>query len=104
MTGSRDVAATLARQFAGTGIAVGFANARGPESIEAAAKQLGAGVTAMTSQFAPTAEFMILAVPMCAHAAVCDLLSGCAQKVVVDTMENDDLPADELMGRMNAPR
>lgn len=54
------IGAALARRFARGGIAVGIANTRRPESIEAMAKQLGTQVTVMTSLDVHGADVIIL--------------------------------------------
>ncbi|WP_233858815.1 NAD(P)-binding domain-containing protein [Paraburkholderia sp. HD33-4] len=69
------VAAALARQLAGSSMAIGVANPHSHESMEVMAKQLGAQIAAMSLQDAPTTEVMILAVPLRAHAAIGEQLS-----------------------------
>jgi 8-hydroxy-5-deazaflavin:NADPH oxidoreductase len=90
--GSSDVGAALAREFARGGIAVGIANTRGSNSIEAVAKQLGTKVAAMTLQDASGADVVVLAVPLRTHA------------VVDDAMSDDDISPDELIGILNSAR
>ena len=102
--GSSTVGASLARQFAHSGIAVGVANIRGPDSIEAMAKQLGAQVAAMISQDRLGTDVIILAVPLRAHAAGGNELSDSIGTVVTDAMNTDDISPDELMGLLNTAR
>jgi predicted dinucleotide-binding enzyme len=102
--GSRTVGGALVRRFARSGIAVGIANTRGPESIETMAKQLVAQVTAMTSQDGLSTDVIILAVPLRAHTAVGDELSDSIGEIVIDAMNTDDISPDELMGLLNAAR
>jgi 8-hydroxy-5-deazaflavin:NADPH oxidoreductase len=90
--GSSDVGAALAREFARGGIAVGIVNTRGPDSIEAVAKQLGAKVAAMTLQDASSASVILLAVPLRANTAVDDATNA------------GDISPDELMGILNTAR
>ncbi|MEX3636504.1 NAD(P)-binding domain-containing protein [Paraburkholderia sp. BR14427] len=98
------LAAALGRELAGSGMAIGVVNAQCAESIESMAKQLGAQVTAMSLQAAPSTEVMILAVPFRAHTVTGDQLSRRDQKVVVDAIDNDSISPDELMGLLNAAR
>jgi predicted dinucleotide-binding enzyme len=98
------LAAALGRQLAGSGMAIAVVNAHTPESIVAMAKQLVAQLTAMSLQDAPSAEVMILAVPLRAHAAIGDQLSDWDRKVVADAIDDDSTSPDELMGLLNAAR
>ena len=59
--GSGNVGTALARQFARNGIRVSIANTRGPESMAALAKELGANVVPATLQDALKADVVILA-------------------------------------------
>lgn len=102
--GSGTVGAALARQFAQSGIAVGVANIRGPDSIEAAAKQLGAQLAATSSQDWLGTDVIILAVPLRAHAAGGNELSDSIGTIVTDAMNTDDISPDELMGLLNTAR
>jgi 8-hydroxy-5-deazaflavin:NADPH oxidoreductase len=89
--GSSNLGAALARQFGCSGIAVGIADMRGPESIETIAKQVASQVTAMTQQGALSKDLLLVAVPLRAYSAV-------------DAKNTDDVSPDELMGLLNAPR
>ena len=84
--GSGNVGSALARQFARSGIAVGIANARGPESIASLQKELAGYVTALTLQEAVKADVVILAIPFAAHKAVARADVQWAGKIVVDAM------------------
>jgi predicted dinucleotide-binding enzyme len=97
--GSGNVGSALARQFARSGIAVGIANARGPESIESLQKELAGYVTALTLQEAVKADVVILAIPFAAHKAVARADVQWAGKIVVDAMNTYGVPPEELNGQ-----
>ena len=97
--GSGNVGTALARQFARSGIAVGIANTRGPDSLASLVAELGDKVTAMTLQDALAADIVILAVPFRAHAAVAAAASSWAGKTVVDAMNLYGVSPEELGGR-----
>lgn len=96
--GSGNVGTALARQFARSGIRVGIANTRGPDSIELLATELGNEVAPLTLQEALKADVVILAVPFRAHAAVGQALSNWSGKVVVDAMNTYGVSPEELKG------
>ncbi|WP_062128691.1 NAD(P)-binding domain-containing protein [Paraburkholderia monticola] len=89
--GSSGLGAALARQFGCSGIAVGIANTRGPESIETIAKQLASQVTAMTQQGVLSKDLLLVAVPLRTNSSV-------------DAKNTDDISPDELIGLLNIPR
>jgi len=97
--GSGNVGSALARQFARSGIAVGVANARGPESIEALEKELAGYVTALSLQDAVKADVVILAIPFAAHKAVARAGAPWTDKIVVDAMNTYGVPPEELNGQ-----
>lgn len=97
--GSGNVGTALARQFARSGIPVGIANTRGPDSIAALAQELGDTITPMTLQNALIADVIILAVPFRAHAAVAQALQNWAGKIVVDAMNTYGIAPEELKGQ-----
>jgi len=97
--GSGNVGAALARQFARSGIAVGIANTRGPDSIAPLAKELGANVLPQTLQDALKANVVILAVPFRAHTTVARGLPIWSGKVVVDAMNTYGVSPEELNGQ-----
>jgi len=97
--GSGNVGAALARQFARSGIAVGIANTRGPESIAPLARELGANVVPQTLQDALKADVVILAVPFRAHTTVARALSSWSGKIVVDAMNTYGVSPEELKGQ-----
>jgi predicted dinucleotide-binding enzyme len=68
--GSGNVGTALARQFARSGMAVGIANTRGPDSLSSLAKELGNKVVPLTLQEALKADVVILAIPFRAHTVV----------------------------------
>ena len=96
--GSGNVGTALARQFARSGIAVGIANTRGPDSIAPLAKELGDKVVPLTLEEALKADVVILAVPFRAHTNVARALSSWAGKVVVDAMNTYGVSPEELAG------
>jgi len=97
--GSGNVGASLAKQFARSGIAVNIANTRGPESIAAMAEELGSKVVPVTMQDALNADVVILAVPFRAHTAVAGGLTNWSGKVVVDAMNTYGVSPEELKGQ-----
>jgi hypothetical protein len=97
--GSGNVGTALARQFARSGITVGIANTRGPDTIAPLAKELGDKVVPLTLQEALKADVVILAVPFRAHAHVGASLSSWAGKLVIDAMNTYGVSPEELKGQ-----
>lgn len=97
--GSGNVGTALARQFARSGITVGIANTRGPDSITSLAKELGEKVVPLPLQEAITADVIILAIPFRAYTTVAAALSSWAGKVVVDAMNTYGVSPEELKGQ-----
>ncbi len=97
--GSGNVGSALARQFARSGIAVGIANTRGPDSIVALEQELAGYVTALTLREAVKADVVILAVPFSAHPDVARTAEQWAGKVVVDAMNTYGVPPEALKGQ-----
>ena len=97
--GSGNVGSALARQFARSGIAVGIANTRGPESIEALQKELAGYVTPLSLQDAIKADVVILAIPFAAHKMVARAGAQWTDKIVVDAMNTYGVPPEELKGQ-----
>jgi len=97
--GSGNVGSALARQFARSGIAVGVANTRGPDSIETLEKELSGYVTALTLQDAVKADVVILAVPFSAHVDVARAGGQWTDKIVVDAMNTYGVPPEALKGQ-----
>jgi predicted dinucleotide-binding enzyme len=97
--GSGNVGSALARQFARSGIAVGVANTRGPDSIETLEKELSGYVTALTLQDAVKADVVVLAVPFSAHGDVARAAEQWADKIVVDAMNTYGVPPEVLKGQ-----
>ena len=97
--GSGNVGTALAGQFARSGIAVGIANTRGPDSIASIAKDLGDKVVPLTLPDALKADVIILAVPFRAHAAVAGALSSWSGKLVIDAMNIYGVSPEELKGQ-----
>lgn len=97
--GSGNVGTALARQFAGNGIRVSIANTRGPESMAALAKELGANVVPATLQDALKADVVILAFLFRGRSDVGRALSDWSGKIVVDAMNTYGVPPEELKGQ-----
>ncbi|MEO6280104.1 NAD(P)-binding domain-containing protein [Roseateles sp.] len=97
--GSGNVGSALARQFARSGIAVGIANTRGPDSIEALKNEFAGYVTPLSLQDAIKADVVILAIPFAAHKAVARAGAQWAGKIVVDAMNTYGVPPEELKGQ-----
>ncbi len=97
--GSGNVGTALARQFARSGITVGIANTRGPDSITSLANEIGPKVVPLGLQEALEAEVIILAVPFRAHTTVGNALSSWSGKVVVDAMNTYGVSPEELKGQ-----
>jgi hypothetical protein len=100
--GSGNVGTALARQFARSGITVGIANTRGPDSIASLAGELGDKVVPLTLQDALEADVVILAVPFRAHTTVARALPSWAGKVVVDAMNTYGVSPEELKGQASS--
>ena len=97
--GSGNVGSALARQFARSGIAVGVANTRGPDSIETLEKELAGYVTALTLQEAVKADVVILAIPFNAHADVARAAEQWTGRIVIDAMNTYGVPPEALKGQ-----
>lgn len=97
--GSGNVGTALAGQFARSGITVGIANTRGPDSIAPVANALGPNVVPLTLQDALQADVIVLAVPFRAHTTVAKALSNWSGKVVVDAMNTYGVSPEELNGQ-----
>jgi len=97
--GTGKVGTALARQFARSGLPVGIANTRGPDSIAALAKELGAAVVPLQLREALEADVVILAVPFRAHRDVARGRPDWSGKLVVDAMNTYGIPPEELQGR-----
>ncbi|SEA85459.1 NADPH-dependent F420 reductase [Paraburkholderia sartisoli] len=94
--GSGSVGAAIARQFARSGITVGIANTRGPQSIAPMASELGDKVVPLTLQAALDADVIILAVPFRAHRDVAQAAASWKGKVVIDATNAYGVPLSEL--------
>lgn len=100
--GSGNVGQALAGQFARSGIPVGIANTRGPDSVAAAARALGDRVAPLTLPAAFEADVIILAVPFRAHAAVAAAAPDWSGKVVVDATNSYGVSPQELHGQASS--
>jgi len=105
--GSGAVGTALARQFARSGVTVGVANTRGPDSMASLANELGNTVVPLTLQEALKADLIILAVPFWSHRDVAKTVPTWQGKVVVDATnaygvplsELDDLPSSAIVAK-----
>jgi 8-hydroxy-5-deazaflavin:NADPH oxidoreductase len=94
--GSGSVGTALARQFARSGITVGIANKRGPESLASMARDLGDKVVPLTLQEALKAGVVILAVPFWSHREVAKATPTWQGKVVIDATNAYGVPLSDL--------
>jgi 8-hydroxy-5-deazaflavin:NADPH oxidoreductase len=94
--GTGNVGKALARQFARSGISVGIANTRGPDSMTSMAKELGDKVVPLTLQEALKADVIILAVPFWAHRDVAKAAPTWQGKVVIDATNAYGVPLSDL--------
>jgi len=94
--GSGAVGTALARRFASSGITVGVANTRGPDSIASFAKELGNKVVSLTLQKALESDVILLAVPFRAHRDVAKAAPTWQGKVVIDVTNAYGVPLSEL--------
>ena len=94
--GSGAVGTALARRFASSGITVGVANTRGPDSIASLAKELGDNVVSLTLQKALESDVILLAVPFRAHRDVAKAAPTWQGKVVIDVTNAYGVPLSEL--------
>jgi predicted dinucleotide-binding enzyme len=94
--GSGSVGKALARQFARSGIAVGLANTRGPDSLTSLAKELGHQVAPRTLQEALAADVIILAVPFWSHRDIAKAAATWQGKVVIDVTNAYGVPLSDL--------
>jgi len=94
--GSGSVGAAIASQFARSGITVGIANTRGPESIASMAQEWGDKVIPLTLEEGLEADVIILAVPFRAHRDVAKAAVSWKGKVVIDATNAYGVPLSEL--------
>jgi 8-hydroxy-5-deazaflavin:NADPH oxidoreductase len=100
--GSGKIGSALARAFARQNIKVGIANTRGPESLAALAKELGANVVPQSLLEAYDAEVIFLAVPFSAYKDVARQRKQWNGKIIVDTMNTFHARPEELGGRLSS--
>ena len=96
--GSGEVGAALARHFARSGIPVGLANSRGPESLKALCTDIGAMVAPMSLQEALQADVIVLAMPFWAHRELAKAAASWHGKLVIDATNAYGVPVVELDG------
>lgn len=94
--GTGNVGKALARQFARSGISVGIANTRGPDSIASTVEELGDKVVPLALQEALKADVIILAVPFWAHRDVAKAVPTWQGKVVIDATNAYGVPLADL--------
>ena len=97
--GAGNVGAALARHFARSGIPVGIANTRGPDTLATLAEEMGAAVVPLTLNDALDADVVILAVPFRAHAAIAAARPDWSGKIIVDAMNAYGIAPQELGGQ-----
>jgi hypothetical protein len=100
--GSGNIGSALARAFARQNIKVGIANTRGPASLAALAKELGANVVPQSVREALEAEVIFLAVPFSAYKDVARQREQWNGKIIVDTMNTFQTRPEELGGRLSS--
>ena len=100
--GSGNIGTALARAFARQNIKVGIANTRGPASLAALVKELGANVVPQSLREAYEAEVIFLAVPFSAYKDVARQREQWNGKIIVDTMNTFHIRPEELRGRLSS--
>jgi len=100
--GSGKIGSALARAFARQNIKVGIANTRGPASLGALVKELGANVLPEFVHEAYEAEVIFLAVPFSAYEDVARQRKQWNGKIIVDTMNTFHTRPEELRGRLSS--
>ena len=100
--GSGKIGSALARAFARQSIKVGIANTRGPASLTALTKELGANVIPQSLREAYEAEVIFLAVPFSAYKDVARLREQWNGKIIIDTMNTFHTRPEELGGRLSS--
>ena len=94
--GSGKIGCALARAFARQNIEVGIANTRGPASLAALTKELGANIIPQSLREAYGAEVIFLAVPFSAYKDVARQREEWNGKIIVDTMNTFHTGPEEL--------
>ena len=94
--GSGSVGTALARQFARSGVQVGIANTRGPDSLAAITEELGANVTPLTLRAALDADVILLAEPFWSHREVAKAMASWQGKIVIDVTNAYGVPLADL--------
>ena len=100
--GSGNIGCALARAFAQQNVKLGIANTRGPASLAALAKELGANVVPQSVRDALEAEVIFLAVPFSAYKDVARQREQWNGKIIVDTMNTFHTRPEELGGRLSS--
>ncbi|WP_213990470.1 NADPH-dependent F420 reductase [Sodalis sp. dw_96] len=100
--GSGGVGVALAGQFVRSGITVGIANRRGPDSITSIAKKLGDKVVPLSLQDALKADVIILAIPFWSHRDVAKALPTWQGKVVIDVTNAYGVPLSDLDNQLSS--
>ncbi len=94
--GTGSIGKALARQFARSGISVGIANTRGPDSIASIVDELGDKIVPLALQEALKADVIILAIPFWAHRDVAKAATTWEGKVVIDVTNAYGVPLSDL--------
>lgn len=100
--GSGNIGIALARAFARQNVKVGIANTRGPASLAALAKELGANVVPQSLRESCEAEVIFLAVPFAAYKDVARQQEQWNGKIIVDTMNTFHTRPEELRGQLSS--
>lgn len=100
--GSGNIGTALAHAFARQNVTVGVANTRGPASLTAFAKELGANVVPQSLREAYDAEMIFLAVPFSAYKDVARQREHWNGKIIIDTMNTFHTRPEELRGRFSS--
>jgi NAD(P)-dependent dehydrogenase (short-subunit alcohol dehydrogenase family) len=100
--GSGKIGSALARAFARRNIKVGIANTRGPASLAALTKELGANVIPQSLREAHEAEVIFLAVPFSAYKDVARQREQWDGRIIIDTMNTLHTRPEELGGQLSS--
>ena len=84
--GAGNIGQGIAKRLASAGIPASIANNRGPQSLSAIVRNLGAGITAAEIKVAAKADIVFLAVPWSAYADAVAGLGPWGGRIVVDAM------------------
>lgn len=105
--GAGSVGLALASQFARSGITVGIANTRGPETVAPLVEQFGETVMPLALQDALNADVILLAIPFWSHLDLAKAATTWQGKVIIDVTnaygvpltDLDDLPSSAVVAK-----